>query len=200
MGLVGPNGVGKTSLCRLILGMWAPSRGTVALDGHDVATLDSDALGRFLGYLPQNVELFSGTVSENIARMGPVDESAVVAAAMQAGAHETILELIQGYDTEIGESGQNISGGQRQRVGLARALYKNPRLVILDEPDSNLDDAGEAALAKALLHLKQAGTTTIMITHKPSLLQAVDKILILQDGGMAGFGDKATMVAQMMEK
>jgi len=200
MGLVGPNGVGKTSLCRLILGMWAPSRGTVALDGHDVATLDSDALGRFLGYLPQNVELFSGTVSENIARMGPVDESAVVAAAMQAGAHETILELIQGYDTEIGESGQNISGGQRQRVGLARALYKNPRLVILDEPDSNLDDAGEAALAKALLHLKQAGTTTIMITHKPSLLKAVDKILILQDGGMAGFGDKATMVAQMMEK
>lgn len=200
MGLVGPNGVGKTSLCRLILGMWAPSRGTVTLDGHDVATLDSDALGRFLGYLPQNVELFSGTVSENIARMGPVDESAVVAAAMQAGAHETILELIQGYDTEIGESGQNISGGQRQRVGLARALYKNPRLVILDEPDSNLDDAGEAALAKALLHLKQAGTTTIMITHKPSLLQAVDKILILQDGGMAGFGDKATMVAQMMEK
>jgi PrtD family type I secretion system ABC transporter len=200
MGLVGPNGVGKTSLCRLILGMWAPSRGTVALDGHDVATLDSDALGRFLGYLPQNVELFSGTVSENIARMGPVDESAVVAAAMQAGAHETILELIQGYDTEIGESGQNISGGQRQRVGLARALYKNPRLVILDEPDSNLDDAGEAALAKALLHLKQACTTTIMITHKPSLLQAVDKILILQDGGMAGFGDKATMVAQMMEK
>jgi PrtD family type I secretion system ABC transporter len=200
MGLVGPNGEGKTSLCRLILGMWAPSRGTVALDGHDVATLDSDALGRFLGYLPQNVELFSGTVSENIARMGPVDESAVVAAAMQAGAHETILELIQGYDTEIGESGQNISGGQRQRVGLARALYKNPRLVILDEPDSNLDDAGEAALAKALLHLKQAGTTTIMITHKPSLLQAVDKILILQDGGMAGFGDKATMFAQMMEK
>lgn len=200
MGLVGPNGVGKTSLCRLILGMWAPSRGTVTLDGQDVATLDSDALGRFLGYLPQNVELFSGTVSENIARMGPVDEPAVVAAAMQAGAHETILELIQGYDTEIGESGQNISGGQRQRVGLARALYNNPRLVILDEPDSNLDEAGEAALAKALTHLKQAGTTTIMITHKPSLLQAVDKILILQDGGMAGFGDKATMFAQMMEK
>jgi ABC-type protease/lipase transport system fused ATPase/permease subunit len=180
--------------------MWAPSRGTVTLDGQDVATLDSDALGRFLGYLPQNVELFSGTVSENIARMGPVDEPAVVAAAMQAGAHETILELIQGYDTEIGESGQNISGGQRQRVGLARALYNSPRLVILDEPDSNLDEAGEAALAKALTHLKQAGTTTIMITHKPSLLQAVDKILILQDGGMAGFGDKATMFAQMMEK
>jgi ABC-type protease/lipase transport system fused ATPase/permease subunit len=200
MGLVGPNGVGKTTLCRLILGMWTPSRGTVTLDGQDVATLDSDDLGRFLGYLPQNVELFSGTVSENIARMGPVDESAVVAAAMQAGAHETILELIQGYDTEIGESGQNISGGQRQRVGLARALYKNPRLVILDEPDSNLDEAGEASLADALRHLKQAGTTTLMITHKPSLLQAVDKILILKDGGMAGFGDKAMMFAQMMEK
>jgi ABC-type protease/lipase transport system fused ATPase/permease subunit len=192
--------VGKTSLCRLILGMWTPSRGTVTLDGHDVATLDNDSLGRFLGYLPQNVELFSGTVSENIARMGQMDEPAVVTAAIQAGAHEVILGLTHGYDTQIGESGQNISGGQRQRVGLARALYKNPRLVILDEPDSNLDEAGDVALVKALQLLKQAGATTIMITHKPSLLQAVDKILILKNGGMAGFGDKTTMFAQMMEK
>lgn len=200
MGLVGPNGAGKTSLCRLILGMWAPSRGTVKLDGHDVSSLDNDALGRFLGYLPQSVELFSGTVSENIARMEKVDEQAVVAAAVQAGAHEVILGLSHGYDTEIGESGQNLSGGQRQRVGLARALYKNPRLVILDEPDANLDEAGESALADALIHLKQMGTTTIMITHKPSLLQTVDKILILQNGGMAGFGDKTEMFAKMTEK
>lgn len=200
MGLVGPNGAGKTTLCRLILGMWAPSRGSVTLDGHEASSLDNDSLGRFLGYLPQQVELFSGSVSENIARMGPVDEAAVVDAAVRAGAHDVILGLIHGYDTEIGESGQNLSGGQRQRVGLARALYKNPRLIILDEPDSNLDEAGDTALLKALHDLKQTGTTTIMITHKPTLLQAVDKILILRDGGMAGFGDKATMFAQMTEK
>jgi ABC-type protease/lipase transport system fused ATPase/permease subunit len=172
----------------------------VKLDGHDVSTLDNDALGRFLGYLPQSVELFSGTVSENIARMEPVDEKAVVTAAAQAGAHDMILGLSHGYDTEIGESGQNLSGGQRQRVGLARSLYKNPGLVILDEPDANLDDAGEEALADALDHLKQMGITTIMITHKPSLLQTVDKVLILQDGGMAGFGSKAEMFAKMTEK
>jgi PrtD family type I secretion system ABC transporter len=200
MGLVGPNGAGKTTLCRLILGMWSPSRGSVTLDGHEVSTLDNDSLGRFLGYLPQNVELFSGTVSDNISRMGQVDETAVVDAAVRAGAHEVILGLIHGYDTEIGESGGNISGGQRQRVGLARALYGNPQLVILDEPDSNLDETGEAALVDALKYLKQMGTTTIMITHKPFLLQAVDKILILRDGAMAGFGDKDTIFAQMMEK
>jgi PrtD family type I secretion system ABC transporter len=200
MGLVGPNGAGKTTLCRLILGMWAPSRGSVTLDGQEASSLDNDSLGRFLGYLPQQVELFSGSVSENIARMGPVDEAAVVDAAVRAGAHDVILGLIHGYDTEIGESGQNLSGGQRQRVGLARALYKNPRLIILDEPDSNLDEAGDTALLEALNDLKQTGTTTIMITHKPALLQAVDKILILRDGRMAGFGDKATMFAQMTEK
>lgn len=200
MGLVGPNGAGKTSLCRLILGMWSPTQGQVTLDGHDVATLENESLGRFLGYLPQNVELFSGSISENIARMGEVEADEVVQAATQAGAHNVILGLAAGYDTDIGESGTSISGGQRQRVGLARALYKNPRLVILDEPDANLDEAGETALMSALQHLKQMGTTTIMITHKPQLLQAVDKILILQNGRMAGFGDKDKIFGQMMEK
>ncbi len=199
MGLVGPNGAGKTSLCRLILGMWASTGGQVTLDGHDTTTLDNERLGRFLGYLPQQVELFSGTVSENIARMGKVDDEEVVNAAVLAGAHQVILGLVNGYDTEIGEFGHNLSGGQRQRVGLARALYKSPRLVILDEPDANLDEAGDAALMEALKHLKQMGTTTIMITHKPQLLQAVDKILILQNGKMTGFGDKAKMFGQMME-
>jgi len=199
MGLVGPNGAGKTSLCRLILGMWSPAQGQVTLDGHDVTTLDNESLGRFLGYLPQNVELFSGSISENIARMGEVEDREVVEAAKNAGAHDVILALAAGYDTDIGESGTSISGGQRQRVGLARALYKTPRLVILDEPDANLDEAGEAALMGALKHLKQMGTTTIMITHKPQLLQAVDKILMLQNGGMAGFGDKEKMFGQMME-
>jgi len=199
MGLVGPNGAGKTSLCRLILGMWSPTQGRVTLDGHDVTTLDNESLGRFLGYLPQNVELFSGSISENIARMGEVEDREVVEAAKKANAHDVILAFAAGYDTDIGESGTSISGGQRQRVGLARALYKNPALVILDEPDANLDEAGETALMAALKHLKQMGTTTIMITHKPQLLQAVDKILILQNGRMAGFGDKEKMFGQMME-
>jgi PrtD family type I secretion system ABC transporter len=199
MGLVGPNGAGKTCLCRLILGLWAPTSGTIFLDDQDAAELDRESLGGYVGYLPQNVELFSGSISENIARMGEVADDRVVAAAVQAGAHELILSLPAGYDTQIGESGRNLSGGQRQRVGLARALYGNPRLVILDEPDANLDEAGEKALMSALAYLKQTGVTTIMITHKPALLQAVDKILILQEGRMTGFDDKTKIFGKMME-
>jgi len=199
MGLVGPNGAGKTCLCRLILGMWVPTEGSVHMDDQDMAELDNESLGRFMGYLPQNVELFSGSISENIARMGEVDEQKVVDAALNAGAHEVILSLPGGYDTEIGESGQNLSGGQRQRVALARALYGGPKLVILDEPDANLDEAGEKALMAALSHLKQMGVTTIMITHKPALLQAVDKILVLQEGRMTGFDDKTKIFGKMME-
>lgn len=190
MGLVGPNGVGKTSLCRMILGMWAPTKGTITLDGIDVFQIDNDSLGQYLGYLPQNVELFTGTVKENIARMGEVDAEKVVEAAQRAGAHETILRFPQGYDTDIGEAGLSLSGGQRQRVGLARALYGNPKLVILDEPNSNLDEAGEKALMEALQRLKNMEATTIMITHKQSLLYAVDKILALQNGEQARFGSK----------
>ncbi len=190
MGIVGPNGVGKTSLCRMILGMWSPSEGTIKLDGKDLSTLDNDALGQFLGYLPQNVELFSGTVSENIARMGKIDSKKVVEAARKAEANGAILRFSRGYDTDIGERGQNLSGGQRQRVGLARALYGNPRLVILDEPNSNLDEEGEQALVGALKNLKEMGATTIMITHKPSLLYNVDKILMLENGKVSRFGDR----------
>ncbi|MBU0970240.1 MAG: type I secretion system permease/ATPase, partial [Proteobacteria bacterium] len=198
LGLVGPNGAGKTSLCRMILGMWAPTKGVVKLDGMDVFRLDNENLGQFLGYLPQNVELFSGTVSENIARMGAVDPKKVVEAAKKAGAHETILRFAQGYDTDIGEAGLSLSGGQRQRVGLARALYGNPKLVILDEPNSNLDEAGEQALVGALRQLKASKATTIMITHKPSLLYTVDKILVLENGEMVRFGDRDAVFGQMM--
>ena len=200
MGLVGPNGAGKTSLCRMILGMWAPTRGKVKLDDHDVFELDNDALGRFFGYLPQNVELFTGTVKENIARMGAVDDGKIVEAAKKAGAHEVILRFPQGYDTDIGEAGQSLSGGQRQRVGLARALYGNPKLVILDEPNSNLDEAGEQALMGALRELKAMGATTIMITHKPALLSTVDKILILENGEMIRFGDRNEVFGQMVHQ
>lgn len=198
MGLVGPNGVGKTSLCRMILGMWAPTTGVIKLDGQDVFHIDNDMMGHFFGYLPQNVELFTGTVKENIARMGAVDAEKVIEAAKKAGAHETILQFPLGYDTDIGEAGLSLSGGQRQRVGLARALYGNPKLVILDEPNSNLDEAGELALVEALQNLKKMAATTIMITHKPSLLYTVDKILVLQNGEQALFGVRDEILRHML--
>lgn len=198
MGLIGPNGAGKTTLCRLILGMWTPSSGRVLLDEKDVSTLDSDSLGSYIGYLPQNVELFSGTVSDNIARMGKANPQDIVRAAVKAGAHETILQFPEGYDTDIGEAGRSLSGGQRQRVGLARALFGDPRLVILDEPNSNLDKSGDQALSCALDLLKSTGTTTIMITHKPELLYAADKILVLESGRMARFGSRDEVFGQMM--
>lgn len=197
LGLVGPNGAGKTSLCRLLLGMWKPTQGQVTLDGHDVFEVDNDSLGPFIGYLPQSVELFSGTVAENIARMGEVDEAKVMDAARRAGAHEAILYFVKGYDTDIGEAGLSLSGGQRQRVGLARALYGSPGLVILDEPNSNLDEAGEAALMGALDNLKASGAAVIMITHKPGLLYAADKILVLEQGKMARFGARDEVFGQM---
>ena len=190
MGLMGHNGAGKSCLCRMLLGMWAPTEGRVELDGKNVYELDNDVLGGEFGYLPQSVELFAGTVKENIARMGSVDDSKVVEAAKSAFAHEAILDFPKGYDTEIGEAGSILSGGQRQRVGLARALYGNPKLVILDEPNSNLDQAGEKALVQALQHLKLMGTTTIMITHKPGLLNAVDKIMMLKNGNQIKFGTR----------
>lgn len=197
LGLIGPNGAGKTSLCRVILGMWKPAQGQVTLDGHDVFDLDNDGLGQYIGYLPQNVELFDGTVGDNIARMGRVDESKVVAAAKRAGAHEVILGFEKGYDTDIGEAGSTLSGGQRQRVGLARALYGKPGLVILDEPNANLDEAGEKALMAALGELKRSGATTIMITHKPGLLVAADKILVLEQGRVARFGARDEVFGRM---
>ena len=190
MGLIGQNGVGKTSLCRLLLGIWEPSSGEVLLDGHNVGKLDPEFMGPFVGYLPQDVELFTGTVSENIARMGKIDSKKVVQAANMAGAHGVILRFLQGYETDIGEAGLTLSGGQRQRVGLARAMYGNPAMVILDEPNSNLDEAGEIALVHALEQLKAQKTTVIMITHKPSLLSNVDKILVLKQGAPPDFGNR----------
>lgn len=197
MGLLGPNGAGKTSLCRMILGMWQPSHGVVKLDNQDVFLLDSDDLGRFVGYLPQNVELFTGTVAENIARMGAVQAEKVVEAAQWAGAHEIFLRFPKGYETDIGEAGLSLSGGQRQRIGLARALYGNPKLVVLDEPNSSLDSPGEQALIQALQGLKQRRATTIMITHKTSLLSAVDKILVLKNGEQALFGGRDEVLRQL---
>ncbi len=190
MGLIGQNGSGKTSLCRMLLGIWEPSAGSIHLDGHLISRLDPGSLGEFIGYLPQDVELFTGTVSENIARMGTIDSKKVIEAATMAGAHDVILRFAHGYETDIGEAGLTLSGGQRQRVGLARSLYGTPSLVILDEPNSNLDEEGETALIHTLERLKALGTTVIMITHKPALLSGVDKILLLKEGQPPRFGDK----------
>ncbi|MBU4260902.1 MAG: type I secretion system permease/ATPase [Proteobacteria bacterium] len=188
MGLIGPSAAGKSTLCRVLMGIWPAMHGTVRLDGADIFQWDKERLGPYIGYLPQDVELFPGTVSENIARMGNVDPDKVVEAAKNAGVHEMILRLPQGYNTEIGEMGQMLSGGQRQRIGLARAIYGLPKFVILDEPNSNLDDVGEQGLLRALQILKENCSTVIMVTHKISMLANMDKILLLKDGAVAMFG------------
>jgi PrtD family type I secretion system ABC transporter len=198
MGLIGPSGAGKTTLCRLLLGIWPSSGGTVRLDGADVYSWNQEELGRYIGYLPQDVELFPGTVSENIARLGRIDSEKVVEAAQKAGVHEVILRLPQGYDTEIGEGGSALSGGQRQRIGLARALYGTPVFLVLDEPNSNLDDAGERALMHTLKALRENGTTVIMVTHKPALLSGMDRVLMLKEGQVAMFGPRQEVLARLM--
>jgi PrtD family type I secretion system ABC transporter len=199
LGLIGPSGAGKSTLCRLLLGLWPAASGKVRLDGNDLFAWDQDKLGPYLGYLSQDVELFPGTVAENIARLGPVESEQVISAARQAGVHELILSFPQGYDTRIGEGGVVLSGGQRQRVGLARALYGSPKLVILDEPNSNLDDDGEAALLRSWAHLKEKKTTLVVVSHKPSLLAGMDKILMLKDGQLAMFGPRDAVFQKLME-
>jgi PrtD family type I secretion system ABC transporter len=190
IGIIGPSGAGKSTLCRIILGIWPPSSGKVKLDGADIFQWDRERLGKYIGYLPQEVQLFSGTISENIARMEHVDSSKVIEAAKLAGVHEFILSLPRGYDTDIGERGRMLSGGQRQRIGLARALFGEPRLIVLDEPNSNLDDIGERMLIMCLNNLKKRGITTLVVSHRPSILTVVDKILVIKEGQVAGFGPK----------
>jgi len=197
LGVIGPSASGKTTLIRLILGIWKPQAGVIRLDGADIARWDRDALGQHIGYLPQDVELFAGTVAENIARLGPVDSAQVVAAAQLAHAHEMILRLPDGYETQIGEAGAILSGGQRQRIALARALYGNPRLVVLDEPNANLDAQGQAALTTALKELGARGVTTIMVGHSLDLMSHLDKLAVLKDGALEAFGPAATILSQM---
>lgn len=199
LGLIGPSGAGKSTLCRMLLGIWSASSGKVRLDGADVFSWDHEKLGPHIGYLDQDVELFPGTVAENIARLGEVDSDKIIAAAQQADLHELILHFPQGYDTRIGEGGVLLSGGQRQRIGLARALYGDPSLIILDEPNSSLDDEGEQALAASWAALKKRGCTLVVVTHKPSLLANVDKILLIRDGRMQMFGPREAVFQKLME-
>ncbi|HEX6829794.1 MAG TPA: type I secretion system permease/ATPase [Burkholderiales bacterium] len=194
LAVIGPSAAGKSTLARLLTGVWASTQGTVRLDGVDVAYWPRPDLGPWIGYVPQDVELFDGSIADNIARLGKVESEAVVAAAKRANAHEMILTLPQGYDTPVGEQGARLSPGQRQRIALARALYGDPRLVVLDEPNSNLDGAGEIALAQALSGLRAEGVTTVVITHRPSLIAHVDKILMLDAGRVQQFGPAAEVM------
>jgi ATP-binding cassette subfamily C exporter for protease/lipase/ATP-binding cassette subfamily C protein EexD len=200
MAIIGPSAAGKSTLARVLTGVWAPSTGSVRLDGADVANWPRANLGPWIGYVPQDVELFDGSVADNIARLGKAETEAVVAAAKRANAHEMILTLPQGYDTQVGEQGARLSPGQRQRVALARALYGNPRLVVLDEPNSNLDGAGEIALAQALSGLRNEGVTSVVVTHRPALIAHVDKILVLGAGRIQHYGSAAEVMKIMQQQ
>ncbi|MES2015763.1 MAG: type I secretion system permease/ATPase [Pseudomonadota bacterium] len=200
LGVIGPSGAGKSTLARLLVGVWPAAHGTVRLDGADIYQWNKGELGPHLGYLPQDIELFAGTVSENIARFGEVDAGQVVQAAQRAGVHDMILHLPQGYDTQLGDGGAGLSGGQRQRLGLARAMYGDPAVLVLDEPNSNLDDAGEAALLQAIAALRQRGKTIVVITHRTSIIKATSKLLFLRDGVAEAVGPTAKVLAALQQK
>lgn len=200
VGIIGPSAAGKSTLGRVLLGIWTAQVGDVRLDGGEITKYNRDEIGPYLGYLPQDIELFDGTISENIARFGNIDPEKVVTAARKAGVHEMILELPNGYDTVISSTSGALSGGQRQRVGLARAMYGNPVMVVLDEPNANLDDAGERALARAIEQLKADGTTLFVISHRTSVLKNMDQLLVMKEGQISMFGPRDDVLAQFAKK
>lgn len=198
LGIIGASGAGKSTLVRVLLGLVAPAAGHVRLDGSDLSHFDPDALGRYFGYVPQDVELFDATIAENIARLGTVDDEAVVEAARLAGVHELIQSLPDGYDTPVGAGGFALSGGQRQRISIARAIFGDPCLVVMDEPNSNLDGRGEDALVSTIGALRAKGTTVIVVTHKPGLLACADDVLFLENGSVRLFGERDKVLSEIM--
>jgi len=200
LAVVGPSAAGKTTLARLLVGLWPAMGGKVRLDGVDIFSWDKSELGPYLGYLPQGVELLDGTLAENIARFGEVDMAQVEAAARLVGVHDLIMSLPEAYNSPVGRDGAMLSGGQRQRVGLARALYGKPVFVVLDEPNSSLDEAGDTALANAIAALKQLGTTFVVMTHRTSVLGVADKMLILREGAQQAFGPRDEVLAALQQK
>jgi len=199
LGVIGPSGSGKSTLARLMVGVWPAAMGKVRLDGADIYAWNKDQLGPHIGYLPQDIELFSGTIAENISRFGEVDAEKVIAAAQLAGVHDMILHFPQGYDTPLGDGGAGLSGGQKQRIGLARAMYDDPSFLVLDEPNSNLDDSGEYALLMAINALRQRGKTIVLITHKTSILSATNKVLLLNNGDVQAFGLRDQVFAALAQ-
>ena len=201
LGVIGPSGSGKSSLVRALVGVWQPFRGKVRLDGAALDQWSSDVLGRHVGYLPQDVELFAGSVAQNICRFDPEAHSeAIIAAAKEAGVHQMIIKMRDGYDTQIGEQGAALSAGQAQRVALARALYGDPFLIVLDEPNSNLDTEGDEALTRAVRSARERGAIVVVVAHRPVGIEAVDMLLVLKDGRAHAFGPKETVLGQVLQR
>ena len=200
LGVIGPSGSGKSSLVRALVGVWQPARGKVRIDGAALDQWSSDVLGRHVGYLPQDVELFAGSVAQNICRFDPgATSDSIISAAKEAGVHEMIIKMREGYDTQVGEQGAALSAGQAQRVALARALYGNPFLIVLDEPNSNLDTEGDEALTRAIRGARERGAIVVVVAHRPVGIEAVDQLLVLRDGRMQAFGPKETVLAQVLQ-
>ncbi len=200
LGVIGPSGSGKSTLARLLVGVWPSAVGKIRLDGADVFQWNKDQLGPHIGYLPQDIELFGGSVSENIARFGEIDPEKVVMAAKRAGVHDMILHLPKGYDTWLGDGGAGLSGGQKQRLGLARAMYGDPSIIVLDEPNSNLDDVGEQALVVAVNDLRQRGKTIVLVSHRPGIISTTTKLLLLRDGVGQMFGPTDQVLAALNQQ
>ena len=198
--IIGPSASGKTTLAKLMVGVYQPQIGSIRLDSASLSDWNKEELGQHIGYLPQSVELFSGDIKQNIARMNEnADSEGIIEAAKLAGVHDMVLHLHNGYETQIGPDGMGLSGGQKQRIGLARAFYGDPKLIVLDEPNSNLDNFGEAALSEALVRIKERNITAVVISHRTSVLSVADKILVLRDGSVAMFGSRDEVLAKMAQ-
>jgi PrtD family type I secretion system ABC transporter len=197
LGVIGPSAAGKSSLSRVLVGIWPTAEGAVRIDGNEISHWDPQELGRHIGYIPQDVELFAGSVAENIARFGSATSEEVIAAAMMAGVHDLIQSLPDGYNTEIGDGGLRLSGGQRQRIALARAVFGTPPLIVLDEPNASLDTIGEECLVEAIRHLKRAGSTVVIVTHRSNMISQVDRILLMSEGTARLYGTREEVMGQL---